>query len=130
MRNVYSVILVGFFSILSACASHGLDNASHDDRVDLYLSTLDDKHFMWCKLDVEQCRTDFENWKMTSRGRAVLREYEKERMRRTDNPHHVQNVFRTHFIDDSQSIERNVNFLQKDIEESSRILGPELPSNY
>ncbi len=130
MRNVYSIILMGFFLILSACASHGLDNVSHDETADLYLSTLDDKHFMWCKLDVEQCRIDFENWKMTSRGRAIIREYEKERMARAGNPHHVPDVFRTHFVDDSQSIERNVNFLQKDIEESSRIFGPELPSNY
>ncbi len=130
MRNFYSIILVGLFSILSACASHSNKSASNDETVDLYLSTLDDKHFMWCTLDLEQCRSDFENWKMTPRGRAVIRGYEKERTGQTDNPHHVPNVFRTHFVDDSQLIEHHVNFRQEDIEESSRVLGPELPSNY
>ncbi len=125
--------MIGIFGIalfLSGCGTHSANYADSDEQVDLYLSTLDDKHFVWCKLDLKQCRTDFENWKMTPRGRVITKEYEKEKTGQTYNTHHVTNAFRTHFVDESQFVERDVNIHSEGITESLGMLGPEVPSNY
>jgi hypothetical protein len=66
MRNICALGFIGVFLLLGGCATH---SATNDEQVDLYLSTLDDKHFVWCKLDLEQCRKDFEEWRLTARGR-------------------------------------------------------------
>jgi hypothetical protein len=91
--------LVGIFVLLGGCAPHYTTN---DEQVDLYLSTLDDKHFVWCKLDLEQCRHDFEKWKLTARGRMIIREFEQENTGQTYNTHHLPNIFRTRFVDENQ----------------------------
>ncbi len=102
MRNCCAFGLIGVLVFISGCAPH---YANNDEQVDLYLSTLDDKHFVWCKLDLEQCRRDFEKWKLTPRGRMIIREYEKEDTGQTYNRHHLPNVFRTRFVDESQLAE-------------------------
>ena len=122
--------LVGVFLFFSGCATYSVNYADNDEQVDLYLSTLDDKHFVWCKLDLEQCRKNFENWRITPRGRAIIKEYEKEKTGQTYNTHQVPNVFRTHFVDESQFREQDGNIAQDGIEESSKIFGPDVPSNY
>ena len=113
--------------LLVGCASVSSDNRNYDDQVDLYLSTLDDKHFVWCELDLEQCRNDFEKWKLTPRGRAIIREYENEDAGQTYNRHHVPNVFRTRFVNESQLIERDREWSDEKIEKVLPIYGPELP---
>ena len=105
MRNCFTLGLVGIFLFLCGCASYSANNADNDEQVDLYLSTLDDKHFVWCELDLEQCRNDFEKWKLTPRGRMIIREYEKDGTGKTYNTHHVPNVFRTNFVYESQLAE-------------------------
>jgi len=99
MQHFRTVGLIGIFVFLGGCASHSTTN---DEQVDLYLSTLDDKHFVWCELDLEQCRDEFEKWKLTPRGRMSLREFEQENTGQTYNTHHLPNVFRTHFVDERQ----------------------------
>ena len=130
MRNSCVMAIVGLFLFFSGCATYSPNYADNDEQVDLYLSTLDDKHFVWCELDLEQCRKDFENWKITPRGRVIIKEYEKEKTGQTYNTHHVPNVFRTHFVDESHFIEQDGNILQEGIEESPKIFGPEVPSKF
>jgi len=139
---------VGVFIIfLSGCATYSANHAEqNDEQVDLYLSTLDDKHFVWCELDLEACRNDYEKWKLTSRGRTIIQEYEKEDTGQTYNTHHVPNVFRTRFVDESQlaeeaggdfdmmgksnpSIDQPEDLLQEKIPIAPTTLGPEVPSN-
>jgi hypothetical protein len=103
MRNISTLRLVGTFLLLGGCAPHY--NTTNDERVDLYLSTLDDKHFVWCELDLEQCRHDFEKWKNTARGRMIIREFEQENTGQTYNTHHLPNVFRTRFVEKHQLAE-------------------------
>ena len=101
MTNSFSLRLIGVLLFLGGCASYSANTAQIDEQVDLYLTTLDDKHFVWCKLDLEQCRKDFEKWKLTPRGRTIIREFEKEDTGQTYNRHQVPNVFRTRFVDES-----------------------------
>ena len=75
MRNICALGFIGVFLLFGGCATH---SATNDEQVDLYLNTLDDKHFVWCKLDLEQCRKDFEEWRLTARGRMIMKEFEKE----------------------------------------------------
>ena len=102
MRNIRWLGLVGFLVLLGGCAPH---YTTIDEEVDLYLSTLDDKHFIWCELDLEQCRQDFEKWKLTPRGRMIIKEFEKENTGQKYNTHHLPNVFRTRFVDENQFAE-------------------------
>ncbi len=99
MRNICAPGFIGVFLLLGGCATH---SATNDEQVDLYLSTLDDKHFVWCKLDLEQCRKDFEEWRLTARGRMIMKEFEKEDTGQTFNTNHLPNVFRTRFVDETQ----------------------------
>ena len=99
MQNFPMLGLIGIFVFLNGCASHSTTN---DEQVDLYLSTLDDKHFVWCELDLEQCRDEFEKWKLTPRGRMIMREFEQENTGQTYNTHPLPNVFRTRFMDEKQ----------------------------
>lgn len=102
MRNMCTLGLVGFFVLLGGCASH---HTANDEQIDLYLSTLDDKHFVWCEFDLEQCRHDFEQWKLTTRGRRIIQEFEQEDTGHTDNTQHLPNVFRTRFGEEGQLVE-------------------------
>ncbi|TFG65580.1 MAG: hypothetical protein E4H32_01580 [Nitrospirales bacterium] len=147
MRKIGTLGLATVFFILSGCASYSANKADqNDEQVDLYLSTLDDKHFVWCELDLEQCRKDFEKWKLTPRGRKIIGEYEKEDTGQTYNTHHVPNVFRTRFVDESQlteqvgqdsdilgkpypSIDQPEDLLQERIPITPKRYGPEVPSN-
>ena len=149
MRNIRTLGLVGIFVLLGGCAPH---YTTDDEQIDLYLSTLDDKHFVWCELDLEQCRHDFEEWKRTARGQRILREFELENTGQTYNTHHLPNVFRTRFVDESQlavemsgehgkrrglspdskefgrsfpSIDKNGDTIQKGIDLSPRKYGPQ-----
>ena len=99
MRHIYALGFLGVFLLLGGCATHSVTN---DEQVDLYLSTLDDKHFVWCELDLEQCRKDFEEWRLTGRGRMIIKEFENEDTGQTYNTHYVPNVFRTRFLDEAQ----------------------------
>jgi hypothetical protein len=99
MRNICAFGIMSVFLLLGGCATH---SATNDEQVDLYLSTLDDKHFVWCKLDLEQCRRDFEEWRRTTRGQMIMEEFEKEDTGQTYNTHQVPNVFRTRFLDEAQ----------------------------
>ncbi len=146
MRKIGTLGLVTVLLILNGCASYSSTNiAQNDEQVDLYLSTLDDKHFVWCELDLEACRHDYEKWKLTSRGRMIIKEYEKEDTGKTYNTHHVPNVFRTRFVDESQVTEGadgDTDMMDKSnppldhpedlLHEKTRIaptiLGPEVPS--
>ncbi len=148
MRNDYVRVLLGVFIIfLSGCVTNSTNHAEqNDEQVDLYLSTLDDKHFVWCELDLKTCRNDYEKWKLTLRGRTIIREYEKEDTGQTYNTHVVPNVFRTRFVDESQLAEeaggasdmmgksnsfldQPDDLLQEKIPIAPTILGPEVPSN-
>lgn len=104
--NIRGFILA-LFIIVSGCASPQERYINNDNELDLYLSTLDDKHFVWCELDLEQCRKDFEVWKLSSRGQAILGEYENEDSGQTYNTHDVPNVFRTRFLDERQLVEES-----------------------
>ena len=123
-----------------------MNYVDNNEQVDLYLSTLDDKHFVWCELDLETCRNDYEKWKLTPRGRMIIREYEKEDTGQTYNTHHVPNIFRTRFVDESQlaeeagrasalmdksnlSIDQPEDQLQEKITIAPTILGPAVPPN-
>jgi sulfur relay (sulfurtransferase) DsrC/TusE family protein len=148
MRKSGTLGLVTVLLILNGCASYSANQAEqNDEQVDLYLSTLDDKHFVWCELDLEQCRKDFEKWKLTPRGRMIIREYEKEETGHTYNTHHVPNVFRTRFVDKSQvteqagqdsdrtgrsspSIEQPEDLLQERISRTPKRYGPDVPSTW
>ncbi|WP_342346717.1 hypothetical protein [uncultured Nitrospira sp.] len=99
MRNICTLGLVGFLAFLGGCVSY---HTANDEQIDLYLSTLDDKHFVWCELDLEQCQHDFEQWKRTTRGTKIIEEFEQEDARQPDNTHHLSNVFRTRFVDESR----------------------------
>ncbi|MDH5429795.1 MAG: hypothetical protein OEZ57_03405 [Nitrospirota bacterium] len=112
MRKLGALGLVTVLVALPGCASY-TDNQvdqsqenRNDEQVDLYLSTLDDKHFVWCELDLGQCREDFEKWRRTPRGRALIREFDKEGMEQTHHTHQVPNVFRTRFVDEPQLTEQ------------------------
>ncbi len=59
--------------MFSRCA--GAHHATDGELADLYLSTLDDKHFVWCTANLDQCQKDIDNWQRTERGRAILREH-------------------------------------------------------
>jgi|GEM_PF-1859216 len=128
MKHIRTFGLVGALVLLGGCATHSA--YYNDERVDLYLSTLDDKHFVWCQLDVEQCRKDFEEWKGTARGRMIIREYEQEATGETYNTHHLPNVFRTRFVDESQFPEEMVGGEDKgqDVSQDSKNSGRSLPS--
>lgn len=99
MRHIRALGFIGVFLLLGGCATHSVTN---DEQVDLYLNTLDDKHFVWCKLALDQCRKDFEEWRLTARGRMIMKEFEKEDAGQTYNTHHLPNVFRTRFLDEPQ----------------------------
>ena len=99
MQHFRTLGLIGLFVFLGGCAAHSTTN---DEQVDLYLGTLDDKHFVWCELDLKQCRDEFEKWKLTPRGRLIIREFEQENTGQTYNAHHLPNVFRTRFVDERQ----------------------------
>jgi len=149
MRNFCVLGLMGILLVLSGCVSYSATkvDVDHEEQVDLYLSTLDDKHFVWCELDLAQCRRDFEKWKRTSRGRMIIREYEKADTGQTFNTHPVPNVFRTHFVDESRLAgEGGVffdangkthsypdyyqNLLQDRRGEYPQLYGPEVPSKF
>ncbi|MDH4361672.1 MAG: hypothetical protein OEW33_13175, partial [Nitrospirota bacterium] len=51
---------------------------------------------------LKQCRDEFEKWKLTPRGRLIIREFEQENTGQTYNAHHLPNVFRTRFVDERQ----------------------------
>ncbi|GJL67545.1 MAG: hypothetical protein NPIRA06_01800 [Nitrospirales bacterium] len=99
MRNICTLGLMGFFLLLGGCASH---HTANDGQIDLYLSTLDDKHFVWCELDLEQCRHDFGQWKLTTRGRRIIQEFEQMDTGHTDNTQLLPHVFRTRFVEKGQ----------------------------
>ncbi len=106
MRNICTLGLVGFLVFLGGCAHHdATPHTSNDEQIDLYLSTLDDKYFVWCELDLEQCRHDFEQWKLTPRGSRIIQEFEQEDTGQTDNAHHLPNVFLTRFGEEGQFTE-------------------------
>lgn len=96
MRRIWLPGLLGAFMFFGCGAHHATDG----ELADLYLSTLDDKHFVWCTVDLEQCRKDIYEWKQTERGRALLREYEKEQK---DEP---QNTYE--FGDDIETDDKSV----------------------
>jgi len=104
MRDNRMLGLVCVVTLLGGCASYSANYAKvgNDEQIDLYLSTLDDKHFVWCQLDPEACRKDFEKWKDTARGRMIMKEFEKEDSAQAYNTHPLTNVFRTRFVDDNQ----------------------------
>ncbi len=101
MGNIWALGVVGFLVLLAGCASHHSPN-NNDEQVDLYLSTLDDKHFVWCQLDLKQCRRDFEEWKLTTQGLSIIKEFERENTGQTDNTQHLPNVFRTRFVEEGR----------------------------
>jgi hypothetical protein len=103
MRDNRTLGFVCVVIFLGGCASYSANNANvSDEQIDLYLSTLDDKHFVWCQLDPEVCRKDFEEWKGTARGRMIIKEFDKEDSGQAYNTHHLPNVFRTRFVDENQ----------------------------
>ncbi|GJL57639.1 MAG: hypothetical protein NPIRA03_04960 [Nitrospirales bacterium] len=108
MQNNFILGVVGFFLLLGACASQHSSNNNVDEQVDLYLSTLDDKHFVWCELDLEQCRRDFEAWKLTKHGLSMIKEFERENTDQPDNTQHLPNVFRTRFVEEGRLEEEMV----------------------
>ena len=128
MRNICALGFIGVFLLLGGCATH---SATNDEQVDLYLSTLDDKHFVWCKLDLEQCRKDFEEWRLTARGRMIMKEFEKEDSGQTYNTHHLPNVFRTRFMDETQLADGMVSEQgkRKGVGQDSENFGRSFPSN-
>ena len=128
MRNICALGFIGVFLLLSGCATH---SATNDEQVDLYLSTLDDKHFVWCKLDLEQCRKDFEEWRLTARGRMIMKEFEKEDSGQTYNTHHLPNVFRTRFMDETQLADGMVSEQgkRKGVGQDSENFGRSFPTN-
>ncbi len=121
---------------LSGCASYSPSPADTDEQIDLYLSTLDDKHFVWCKLDLDKCRKDFREWKLTSRGQALIREFEKEGKSQAYNRHQIPHVFRTRFIEKSQfeevlgknKVTQNINQETEELENMSSPLGGAIDS--
>ena len=128
MRNICALGFIGVFLLLGGCATH---SATNDEQVDLYLSTLDDKHFVWCKLDLEQCRKDFEEWRLTARGRMIMKEFEKEDTGQTYNTHHLPNVFRTRFVDETQLADGMVSEQgkRKGVGQDSENFGRSFPTN-
>ena len=128
MRNICAIGFIGVFLLLGGCATH---SATNDEQVDLYLSTLDDKHFVWCKLDLEQCRKDFEEWRLTARGRMIMKEFEKEDTGQTFNTHHLPNVFRTRFVDETQLADGMVSEQgkRKGVGQDSENFGRSFPTN-
>ncbi len=128
MRNICALGIISVFLLLGGCATH---SATNDEQVDLYLSTLDDKHFVWCKLDLEQCRKDFEEWRLTARGRMIMKEFEKEDTGQTFNTHHLPNVFRTRFMDETQLADGMVSEQgkRKGVGQDSENFGRSFPTN-
>lgn len=128
MRNFCMLGLMGLFLFLGGCASSSANYVDKDEQVDLYLSTLDDKHFVWCELDLVQCRKDFEEWKLTPRGRAIIREYEREATGQTYNTHQVPNVFRTSFVNENQVAEElGEQNARQGVGQDSDVFGKTLP---
>ena len=129
MRNICALGFIGVFLLLGGCATHSVTN---DEQVDLYLSTLDDKHFVWCKLDLEQCRKDFEEWRLTARGRMIVKEFEKEDTGQTYNTHHLPNAFCTRFVDEAQLADEMVSEQdkRKDLVQDSENFGRSFPTNH
>jgi len=127
MRNIYALGFIGIFLLLGGCATH---SATNDEQVDLYLSTLDDKHFVWCKFDLEQCRKDFEEWRLTARGQMIMKEFEKEDTGQTYNTHHLPNVFRTRFLDETQLSDGMISdqVKRKGVAQDSENFGRSFPS--
>ena len=80
---------LGLAGLLGACMFFGCGahHKAENDLADLYLSTLDDKHFVWCTLDVDQCQEDFLKWKQSQQGRTIISEHEKEQLSQTDTTH-------------------------------------------
>jgi hypothetical protein len=128
MRNICALGFIGVFLLLGGCATH---SATNDEQVDLYLSTLDDKHFVWCKLDLEECRKDFEDWRLTARGRMIMKEFEKEDTGQTYNTHYLPNVFRTRFVDETQLADGMVSEQgkRKGVGQDSENFGRSFPTN-
>ena len=128
MRNICALGFIAVFLLLGGCATH---SATNDEQVDLYLSTLDDKHFVWCKLDLDQCRKDFEEWRLTARGRMIMKEFEKEDTGQTYNTNYLPNVFRTRFVDEPQLADGMVSEQgkRKGLGQDSENLGMSFPSN-
>jgi hypothetical protein len=131
MGNIHTLGLAVVFVLLGGCAPHFTAN-NNDEQVDLYLSTLDDKHFTWCELDLEQCRHDFEQWKRTPRGARIIEAFEQEDTGQTDESRHLPNVFRTRFVDESRFPEQVVGEHGKgqDFSQDTVEIGPLLPSIY
>lgn len=128
MRNFCTLGFVSVFLFLGGCASYSANNVDKDEQVDLYLSTLDDKHFVWCELDLAQCRNDFEKWKLTPRGRTIIREYETEATGQTYNTHQVTSVFHTRFVDENQLVkELGEQNGRQGVSQDSDVLGKTLP---
>ena len=129
MRNICALGFIGVFLLLGGCATH---SATNDEQVDLYLSTLDDKHFVWCKLDLEQCRKDFEEWRLTDRGRMIMKEFEKEDTGQTYNTHHLPNAFCRGFVDEAQLANWMVSEQgkRKGLGQDSENFGRSFPTNH
>ena len=100
MQKHCALGLVSFCLLLSSCASYLANDAGYDEQIDLYLRTLDDKHFVWCELDLKQCQKDYKLWKLTPRGRMIIREYENEGTGQKYNMNHTPKVFRMRFRDE------------------------------
>ncbi len=147
MRNCCAMAIVSVLLFLGGCATYSANHADNNEQVDLYLSTLDDKHFVWCELDLEQCRNDFEEWKLTYRGQKIIREYEKADTGQTYNRHSAPHVFHAHFIDERllagnncesdegkihspSSLGQQENHLQKHLAEPPQLFGPDIPPNF
>ncbi len=130
MRNCYTMVFVSVVLFLSGCATYSANHADINEQVDLYLRTLDDKHFVWCEIDLEQCQRDFENWRITPKGQVIIQEYKKETAGQTYKTHHLPNAFRAHFVDESSLVERDENTHSEGVTELPETLGPEVPSKY
>lgn len=126
MRNCCAIAIVSvFFLFLNSCATYSASDADTDEQIDLYISTLDDKNFVWCKLDLDYCRADFESWKTTSRGRTIIKEHEKEKTGQTYSTQHVPNVFRTQYVNDGLFIEQDENTRPEDMKKYPKMFGPD-----
>ena len=88
MRRLWLAGLLGA-CMFFGCGTH---HVAENDLGDLYLGTLDDKHFVWCTLDVDQCQKDFLEWKQTEQGRTIISEYEKEQSGQTETTHEFSDV--------------------------------------
>ena len=80
--------------LLGACMFFGCGtpHVAEEELADLYLGTLEDKHFVWCTLDVDQCRKDYLEWTQTEQGRTIISEYEKEQSGQMYHTHEIPDV--------------------------------------